>query len=620
MTLNKPSRRSLGIALVLCAPDALAAAAASSAFSGHIAVGYRDVDVAGDEPKYQQQINLDDGARLIDLGVVVRPDSQQAGVPDRIEVNAYGLGGDPYESLQVRIGKHRAYDFRYDRHRTEYFYEDLLVAPEDASISGSTGGDFHHFDTERVRDNLSLDIDLSSRAKVTLGFDRYELSGDATTTLDIEREEFELDKPIDETMESYAVGLEYAWDKVFLTLTERWQNYDNADSAFLPGFSSGNPSAPAELDFLFLDQPYSFDTRDHQLSLRVRPDDRWEIRIDAQVSDLDLDVQATERSQGLSFAGVPFSGEITGDASVNRDTELFRLGVAYAITDRVRLTTSARKQRLDQDGMLLFGDVDGVSRWRIDTSSYEVGLDVAVTDTLAVAAGWAGERRETNVSQDSEGDSEGEAVQTDRDGYFANLSYRPNRHLQITLSAEDNRIDDPFTLASATDARRYRLQARYRWDNGLILSATHRRTDYENHNSGWNSDTKQTDIRLTHTTDRLTLSVGAAWVDLQRDIDQLVTGGSRQDLFAIDYSADADFWDGSASWRLTDRIDLAASYRAYDNNGSFQVDRDDTRASVEVALPDNYRLQLSYRNVDYKEDQLESFDADIWEIALKYRW
>ena len=37
-------------------------------------------------------------------------------------------------------------------------------------------------------------------------------------------------------------------------------------------------------------------------------------------------------------------------------------------------------------------------------------------------------------------------------------------------------------------------------------------------------------------------------------------------------------------------------------------------------LPADYALLLSYRNVDYHEDDLESFDVDVWELALKFRW
>ena len=188
------------------------------------------------------------------------------------------------------------------------------------------------------------------------------------------------------------------------------------------------------------------------------------------------------------------------------------------------------------------------------------------------------------------------------------------------MSFEDDRIDDPYTLASATDARRYKARASYRWDNGLKVSASYRRTDYENDNTGWISESRQSDIRLTHAGDRLTVSVGAAFVELQREVDQLVTGGSRQDLFAISYGADADFWDGAVRWHVTDRVDLTASYRAYENEGSFRVDRDDVRAGVEFLLPADYALLLSYRNVDYNEDELESFDADVWELALKFRW
>jgi hypothetical protein len=599
---------------------ALANADPAQTFSGSFSVGYRDVDVDGDETKYQQHIDLDDGARLFDFGIVFEPARDQASsaaMPDRVAVNARGLGGDPYESIDLRVRKYGAYDFKYDHRTSDYFYEDLLLRPEDASVEGSTGGDFHHFDFERTRDALDLDIDISDRASLNLGFDRYEKSGESTTTLDVEREEFELDQPIDESRESYDIGFRYAWDKVTVTLTESWQEYDNASSVFLPGFSPGTePGEPTDLDFFFLDQPYGFDARDHHASVRIRPNPRWDIQLDARLGDLDLDMRASERSQGTDYLGVPFSRDIAGSGEIDRDTELFDLSVSYLVSDRIQLTAGARQQQLDQQGMVLFDDVNADTRWKIDTTAFELGVDVALTSTLTVAAGWTTEQRDSRFAEESADHD----VETDRDGYYAHLSYRPNRNLDITLSAEDNRIDDPFTLASATDSQRYRLRARYRWQNGLSLSATHRRTENENDNSDWQSETEQTDVRLSYMSDRLTASIGVALVDLERDIDQLVSGGFRQDLFAISYAADADFWDGSVRWRVTDRAALQASFRAYDNDGSFSVERDDVRAGVDVTLPDNYHLQLSYRNVDFEEDSLESFDADIWEIALGYRW
>lgn len=616
--------RLLIVFTLLIAGAASTRSAAAATFTGHVSVGYREVDVSGDEGKYQQHVNLDDGARLFDLGMVFQPDrdaNSPAGMPDRVELNASGLGGDPYESVRVRVQRYGSYRLTYDHRSSDYFYEDLLLAPEEASVEQSTGGDFHHFDFERNRDALALDLDLSSRAKLNLGFARYEKRGESTTVLDVEREEFELDKPIDESLDRYELGFTYAWDHVTVALGQTWQEYDNDSQIFLPGFSPGSEAdAPTSLDLFFLDQPYGFTSSDQRLSVQVRPSSQWIVELDARAGNLDLDMTATERAQGTDYLGRPFDREDAGAADVDRDTLLLDASVAYLVNDRLQLNAGVRRYDLEQDGAVLFGDTAGASAWDIETTGFELGVDMAVTTTVTLSGGWSTERRKSVVSHAIEGAGHTEAVDTDRDGFFGRLSYRPSRRAQVTLSFEDDRIDDPYTLASATDARRYKARASYRWDNGLKVSASYRRTDYENDNTGWISESRQSDIRLTHAGDRLTVSVGAAFVELQREVDQLVTGGSRQDLFAISYGADADFWDGAVRWHVTDRVDLTASYRAYENEGSFKVDRDDVRAGVEFLLPADYALLLSYRNVDYNEDELESFDADVWELALKFRW
>ncbi|HSG88752.1 MAG TPA: hypothetical protein VLA56_06045 [Pseudomonadales bacterium] len=598
-------------------------AADGAAFSGHVTAGYRDVQVDGDAYKYRQQVNLDDGARILDLGVVMRPAADDASdtLPDSIEFGASGLGGDPYQNLRLDVRKYGAYRFRYAHSRSDYFYENLLVRPEDASIEGSTGGDFHTFDFRRERDRADLDIDLTARASLSLGFDRYEKRGDSTTTQDEQREEFELDRPVDETSERYRVGLRYVWDRVTLTLDEQWQDYDNGSSRFLPGFSTGSdPDGPSTLDFFFLDQPYRFTTHDHHAGLRLRPDARWDISLDARLSDLDLDMEASERAQGTDFRGAPFTTDADGAADIDRDTAFYDLAVAWTANERVRLTAGARHHRLDQDGTLQFDGQAGASRWEIDTTELELGAELSLANALTAAATVSSERRETRFLQAAPGVADAASIDTERTGGSALLAWRPDRRLDVTLSAEIDRIDDPFTLASATDSRRYRLRGRYRWDNGLMVTASHRRTDRENDASGWNSDTKQTELRIAWQSDHLTASAGVSRVDLQRDIDQLVVGGFRSDLFAISYGAEADFVDGALSWRLNDRVDLSASYRTYDNEGSFGVERDDARAGLNMLLRDGYRVLVSYRNLDYEEDRLEAFDADLWEVALRLDW
>jgi hypothetical protein len=597
---------------------------AADALTGRMTLGYRDVNVADNNTKFRQQVNLDDGVRLFDLGLVFKPAPDAAASiikPDRVTLDASGLGGDPAQTLRLDVKKSSAYRLRFEHRRSDYFYEDLLLRAEDASIEGSTGGDFHHFDFQRQRDRADLDIDLSQRAALSLGFDRMTKQGSSITTQDIQREEFELDKPVDETSKRYSLGFRYAWDRVTLVLDEHWQDYDNGSRSFLPGYSGGSdPDAPTTLDIFSLAQPYQFNNREHHAGLRVRPDSRWDVKFDARLSDLDLHAQAVERAQGTDFTGAPFIADGNGKADLGRDLALYDLAIDWFVSERVRLTTGAHRHHLNQDGILQFDAQEGENRWEIDTTGVELGVEVAINNALTAALGVSRERRATRSLQAAGAITDTNDIDTQRTGYSALLNYQPNRRLTITLSSEVNSITDPFTLASATDSRRWRLRGHYRWENGLMLSGALRRTDRDNNNSAWSAVSDQADLRLSWQTERLTVSLGMAQVDQSRNINQLVAGGTRIDLIPIDFKAETDFADASVQWRLSDRIGLSASYRTYENDGSFGVERDDARAGIDFSLGDEYQVLVSYRNLDYEEDRLEAFDADLWEVALRLGW
>ena len=594
-----------------------------AASGGEITLGWRGVDVDGDHAKYRQHVNLGDGARLFDLEYGWQwagSDSPAAIVPERLRLNVSGLGGDPYERWDLEARRDGRYRLALSRQESEYFYEDLLVLPENASVEASTGGDFRHFDFRRTRDSAALTLELTERATVQLDLDRYRKRGDATTVLDIQREEFELERPVDETSESLAAALSYAWERVTATYTQRFTRFDYESSQFLPSPSAGSePDAPSELTFFFLDQPYELDGREHRLDLRARPLSRLRVDFSALMGDLDVDLEARERSAGTGFQGNPFSRDLAGSGRIDQDRELYDVGAAYQVSRRISLFGGLRRAELDQSGSSSF-DSDAASDWRVDTTRIEGGVELMPSSTLAVALAWTSERRETRYRQQDPRFLDSDDVATDVDGYFLRLTWRPTRRANLLVSVEDNSIDDPFSLASPTDATRYRLRGRYQWDSGLYAGASYLRTRRDNDTTGWNADADQVECRLGYDGGRLSGSVGYARIDLSRSIDSLVLGGSRQALFVIDYGAEADVADAALSWRFGHDLAVGGSLRRYDNGGRFSVDRDDYRIFASGRLGTRYRWGLTWRRIDFAEDAIEDFEADVVELRLGMRW
>lgn len=588
--------------------------------SGSVSFGSRSVDVSGTDTKYREDVNLDDGLRLFGVHLRYAPRIGEARV-DRLELDADGLGGDPFESVRLDVRKYGAYRFKLDRRRSEYFYDDTILPAALASVNGATGGDFHRFDFERVRTSASLDVDVSPATQVSLGLEHQTRTGSSSTTLSLERDEFDVAKPLDESLNTLGLAVRHAWKRVTLIVDEQVRDFDNTSELLVPGVTPGrNGADPAELAFFRFDQSYDYLNRSHGLRVLAEPTARLDVNAGWRLEDLDLDLRGDEQARGTGASGAPFETARAGSGDVRRDVEIADLSLGFAATERVRVVGALRRSRLAQDGTFTLGPDAGASDWRIATDGYELGAELALSPVVTVATGWSRETRTAAYGWQHDAAAARDDRGTDRDGYFARLALELAGGFGLSASIEDNRIDDPFTLASPTDSRRYNVTARRRFGNGLSLAGSYRRTDVENDRSSWLADTEQATVRLLYQRPRLYLSTGYTRVDAERRVAQAVTAGTRVTLFVIDYAAASMFRDASAQWRLNDRVSIGGDLRSYDNHGSFKLARDDWRAMLDVRLDAGYTLRVAYRNLDYVEDAYDSYDAKILELALGVNW
>lgn len=589
--------------------------------TGEIAIGYRAVSLDGDTPKYAEDVNLEEGPRLLQATVAYRPESGDGNGPDLVNIDLYGLGGDPFESARLEVRKYGQWHFTATRQRSDYVYEDILILPENASINGSTGGDYHHYDFSRVRDNVSLVGTLSERATATVDFQRYGRRGDSTTTLDIERDEFEMEKPIDEEMRLLRGIFRYQWEHLAVSVEERLREFESDSTTFLAGSSAGeNPDNLTTLDNFFLQQPYEYRGHEHLLRVDAWPNERLELRFAAMFGNLDMSTTANETAQGTGYTGNPYSSDESNSVTADRDTNVFELDLIYALNDRFAVTGGVSRRDFEQFASDVTGGVAAIgSDWDVTTNSVEAGLQFAANRELSVSVGWYADQRDVRFSvfpTSAPGVSPDEKTSTD--GFYAMLDYRPDKHLSLRASINETDIDDPFTLAAPADVRRYRLRARYTFDSGLAFTGSHSRTDSSNARSNWGSDVRQTVFRTSYSTARWQLSAGISDYDASRRIDRTVIGGSRQDLFGYTWSAQSASVDASLVFKANERWTIGGAYRQYDNDGSIAVRREELSGFAVVRLPQNYALRLNLRQIDFNEDNIESYDARIVEAALLF--
>ncbi|MDX1568581.1 MAG: hypothetical protein R3223_12320, partial [Longimicrobiales bacterium] len=486
-------------------------------------------------------------------------------------------------------------------------------------------GDFHTFDFRRVRDRAALDLEVGERAAVTVGLDRYAKKGRSTASLSLQRDEFEVERPIDESSFETNVGFRYAWDRVTLSVEERYSEYENAYELFLPGRSTGVfPEDQTVVDFFFLDQPYAFTSRSHSVRVVATPLDRLTVRASGTLQGLDLDVEAREEAAGIGFTGAPFDTERVGQGAIERDLDLWDLDVTYLIGERWGLVAGSYLRSLDQEGELLFGGVPRRGQWDVQTRGFEGGVQWAPRRTIDLTVGLRRESRDVERGAVEDGPLTGlDETDTDQFGYFGTAAWKPSRELSFTLDWEDGSVDDPFTLASATDHGRLRASGRYTLDSGPWVSASYQRSRRENRNSGWEAEQDLATLRVGYRNDRLNTHAGYSRIDVDRRYDAEVEGTfGPPALFDVDYRMSSSFLDALIRFRAADDVWVGGQLRHYDNDGSFGLIRQDHRVFAEYRFPAGYLARVGLRVVDYDEAEFDfdDYDAAILDVGIGYTW
>jgi len=598
------------------------AASGGDLFSGEFLVGYRSVDVNGSEPKYMQHYNLDDGARLLNLDLDMKPG--EGGFADLVHFDLNNYGGDPFQTLDVTVKKYGKYDLSYSRRESTYFYEDVILPQDLADVRLSSGGDFHHFDFDRVQDTASLSLNLSQASKIYFNFDRITKKGDSTTTLDIQRDEFELDKPVDETKKDYTLGVEHAWSKVTAVYEYQRRDYENMYQIFLPGASEGeNTGNAAMLDFYFLDQPYDYSSDAHTVRVNARPNNRLIMRGAATWRNLDANIHASESSGGIGFNGQPFTTDPIGNGDLNQDLNLYDFDVTYLINDRLAFVGGARSYSLDQDGTFPFDGAINTGAWKIDTTGFDAGLEFNLTPTVVIAGGARQESRTIKHGDNEDGSPvDLHEEKTDHTGVFASASWRPRSGTFVEAEVESSDYDDPFTLNAPTDRTRFRLKGRSRFANGAYVSGTYLYHKYKNSDVDWKADQTEIQARAGYSREGLDASLGYTSIDTGRKVDQVIVAGSSTYLYPIDFQANADFVDARVLWTLSEQWRFGGEFRDYKNDGSFAVNQQDGRLFAETRVLEDFLVNLSVRSIYYEEPDTgyNNYDANIVELSVGYRW
>ena len=186
--------------------------------------GYRWSLIGGDVGEYRSDVNFRNGVRLLSSSFSIDSKDGRGHYFDQIQLNTQGLGGDPYQSANLRVQKNRLYRYDMNWRLSDYFNPGLTVA-----------GGLHQMDTARRVQDHEFTLFPQSAFRVRAGYTRNTQDGPALTTT--------------QQMDANSAGL-----PIFEDLRRQWNEYRlGADAEFL-GFKL---TVQRRWDFYKEDTPYS---------------------------------------------------------------------------------------------------------------------------------------------------------------------------------------------------------------------------------------------------------------------------------------------------------------------------------------------------------------------------
>jgi opacity protein-like surface antigen len=585
---------------------------------GKFLLGYRFVDTSGTAERYKQDINLDEGLRLFNFNLQILPNETFKNLFDRIDINMYNLGGDPYETFRLAIQKSGKYKFQYDRRKSNYFYADQH------EIDGGHLYNPFTFNFDRTMDSMLVKLWLHKYVDVYMNFDRYDKKGNSTLTLDINRIEFEFDKPIEENYKQFAIGVDFHLKNFTFVFEERVMDYENTNSLFLPGAADGGQGAryPSSLNFFNLDQPYDLKTYTHTFKATGRALDRLFLNAFAQISNQDMDLKYSEETDGVDYLGRFFDYSHSGKGEFDRNISLFDFDVTYLMFNKLAIVAAFRFNDFEQEGYLTIDGKKEDAMLKYNNKAAEGGLQYQFSPRMTLTAGYRYEIRELDGIETVDYEED-----TVRNGFYGNINW-DIRAFKITADYQFGDYKDPFTLISPTSFHRFRFTAKANVKNfNFSGSYLWNKAQSEAYDDEWDSTKNQLNLRIGYSGQKVRISGGYALIDVEHKGSRTIAypptwTGPGSFPWDILYEGKSNLFDASFSADLAGDWALGGYANIYSNRGFWEIDRFTFKAYVEYTFDNGLVSQIGYRYVDFEEKMsgFNDYSANILEISFGYRW
>ena len=206
---------------------------------GSVTAGYRLDSITGRREKFMELFDLRSGPRLFDFSLTGNAKAGTSPFADRFQLNASGLGGDPFPAEQLTVSKTKVYDLRANFRQTYYYWDrnDNAVLP--TGLHGLTTN--QNWATVRRFGSVNLLLHATNRLKFRFEYGRTSRDGinDTTRTLDyfgspsswgtfLRDNPYYVVAPLSENANRFAGGIDYTLARWSFHYTLGYQTFDQS--------------------------------------------------------------------------------------------------------------------------------------------------------------------------------------------------------------------------------------------------------------------------------------------------------------------------------------------------------------------------------------------------------
>jgi len=617
-------------------------------------IGFRTLDVSGNEGMYRTQINERSGLLLRSFTLLTSDvGGGSSRFLDRLRVDASDLGTGPAGSLRIEADKSDVYRFRLGYRHSNAF--SALPAFANPLLGQGIIPGQHTYN--RTRHTLDADLDLLPGRTVSpfVGFSLNRFSGPGSTTYTLGGDDFRLSQDLKESEQEVRIGTGFNLGWLYGSATQGWRRARGSEQLTLDSADgSGNNAGPVlglpvsagtltRDDRTRVNTPFTSLFATGRVGKSVKLSGNY-VRFAADSSG-----EGAEAAAGsfVSFALGRFFNGVSETASSSARNTTWRGGASgeVALTDHVVAFAGYQKDHRELEGSALintlylqtltFGGIDPRDVQAVLNARSSIDRSESVTNAGASASALGPfsvriEAREARQSLSAAPDLSEILIPGGQGGDFerrvrtldGSASFARSGFL-LGAAYRHDRADDAIFRTDFRNRDRLRLRASWNAPKWLRAGVTREETKQDNDQPSINLDGKarQTsgDVELTpHEGIVLRASLSRFRNDSRILIRRPENFNTEPSLYAENGRArEGGILLNHAPWSL----DLSAA--RFDNRGDnpFDIHRLRVRAGLDLPAKTRSGIVAEYAQDRYREANASyaDFNARRFGLFLRYR-